>query len=140
MPRTPTIQEALKRDRTVDITTLGRKTGRPRRIEIWFHNLDDRIYLTGTPGPRDWYANLRANPTFAFHLKRTVREDIPARARPIREAAERRHVLSRILGRLGDRNLEIWVRGAPLVEVLLDLEGGEAAGGDRPNALFPPSP
>lgn len=40
----------LARDRTVDTTTMGRKSGKPRRIEIWIHNLDGRLYLTGSPG------------------------------------------------------------------------------------------
>src|SRR3712207_9019649 len=53
----------FRSDRVIDITTTGRKSGQPRRIETWFHHLDGQIYLTGTPGPRDWYANLVANPS-----------------------------------------------------------------------------
>ena len=56
------VQQALERDRTIDITTTGRNTGQPRRKEIWFHNIEGRLYITGTPGSRDWYANLAANP------------------------------------------------------------------------------
>ncbi|MBM0234262.1 nitroreductase family deazaflavin-dependent oxidoreductase [Micromonospora sp. STR1_7] len=51
-------------ERTIDITTLGARTGAPRRIEIWFHRVDGRWYLTGMPGPRGWYANVRAHPRF----------------------------------------------------------------------------
>ena len=115
------VRRALGRDRVIDITTTGRKSGRPRRIETWFHNLDGRLYLTGTPGPRDWYANLVANPAFTFHLKESATADLPARARPIIEPAERRAVLARILaylGRAGD--LDAWVTGSPLVEVSFD--------------------
>ena len=32
---------------TIDITTTGRKTGEPRRIEIVFHNIDGRLIITG---------------------------------------------------------------------------------------------
>ena len=66
------VKETLERDRTIDITTTGRKTGQPRRKEIWFHNLDGRLFITGTPGRRDWYANMLANPNFTFHLKQSV--------------------------------------------------------------------
>ena len=45
------IRRALSRGHTIDITTTGRKTGRPRRIEIVFHNIDGRIYITGMPNP-----------------------------------------------------------------------------------------
>jgi len=47
------VKQALERDRTVDITTIGRRSGKPRRIEIWIHHLNGRLYLTGSPGRRD---------------------------------------------------------------------------------------
>jgi deazaflavin-dependent oxidoreductase (nitroreductase family) len=77
-------------ERTIDITTLGRRSGNPRRIEVWFHRVDGRWYLTGVPGPRGWYANLRANPGFTVHLKNGVTADLPATARPVDEATRRR--------------------------------------------------
>ena len=118
------VRDALARERAIDITTTGRRSGRPRRVEIWFHNLDGRLYITGSPGRRDWYANLVARPDFTFHLKGAVAADLPARARPITDAAEKRAVLARILERLGraggpgrPRDLEAWVARSPLVEV-----------------------
>ncbi len=84
------VKQALERDRTIDITTRGKKTGQPRRKEIWFHNLDGRLYITGTPGQRDWYANMVAMPEFTLHLKQSVRVDLPARATPILDQASRR--------------------------------------------------
>jgi deazaflavin-dependent oxidoreductase (nitroreductase family) len=118
------VKRALERDRTIDITTKGRKTGLPRRIEIWFHNLDGRLYITGLPGQRDWYANMLANPEFTFHLKGSVKADLPARARPITDKAERREVLSGIINGLGGgRDLEAWVEGSPLVEIEIEYTG-----------------
>jgi deazaflavin-dependent oxidoreductase (nitroreductase family) len=116
------VQQALRQDRVIDITTSGRKTGLPRRKEIWFHNVDDRLYITGTPGrPRDWLANLQAQPEFTFHLKESVQADLPARAVPIVDRAARREVLAAILGKLGrSDDLESWVASSPLVEVVLD--------------------
>jgi len=114
------VRRALERDRTVDITTRGRRSGEGQRIEIWFHNLDGRLYITGLPGRRDWYANLQAHAEFTFHLKESAVADLPARARPIVEPDERRAVLAAILGRLGrERQLEEWVARSPLVEVEL---------------------
>jgi deazaflavin-dependent oxidoreductase (nitroreductase family) len=113
------VRRALAHDRVIDITTTGRKSGQPRRLETWFHNLDGRIYLTGLPGPRDWYANLLAQPAFTFHLKETATADLPARATPIVEPDARRAVLARILANLGrpEADLEAWVATSPLVEV-----------------------
>lgn len=117
----PEVQQALETDRLIDITTTGRKTGQPRRIEMWFHNLDGRLYITGIPGrPRDWLANMIAHPEFTFHLKESVQADLPARAIPIVDEAARREVLSGILHKLGrGENVESWVAASPLVEVML---------------------
>ena len=70
------------RDRTVDITTIGRRTGGPRRIEIVFYRAGDDIYLSGIPAPkpRAWLLNLTANPQFTFHLKHGPVADLPATA------------------------------------------------------------
>jgi deazaflavin-dependent oxidoreductase (nitroreductase family) len=112
---TTELVEALARNRTVDITTTGAKSGRPQRIEIWAWVADGTVYLTGSPGRRDWYANLKASPAFTFHVKRGLQADLPARARPIEDPAERRDVLTRVLGSSYD--LEAWITGSPLVEV-----------------------
>jgi hypothetical protein len=77
------LQHALARDRTIDIVTRGRNTGRLRRTEIWFHTIDRQVSITGTPGRRDWYANLLAHREFTFHLKQTVTADLRARVTPI---------------------------------------------------------
>jgi hypothetical protein len=69
-------------ERTIDITTVGRRSGAARRIEVWFHHIDGRWYLSGVPGPRNWYANLRADPRFVVHPKHGVTADLPATARP----------------------------------------------------------
>ena len=46
------VRQALERDTLIDITTTGRRTGMPRRTEIWFHYQDGRILITGSPGAR----------------------------------------------------------------------------------------
>jgi deazaflavin-dependent oxidoreductase (nitroreductase family) len=116
----PKIKQALERDRTIDITTTGRQSGKPRRIEIWFHRVEGRLFITGTPGRRAWYANLKAHPEFTFHLKERARADLPARAHPVEDLAERRKILGVILEALGHpEDLPAWVAGSPLVEVEL---------------------
>lgn len=113
------VRGAIESDRLIDITTAGRSTGSARRIEIWFHNVDGHIYITGRPGRRSWFANLLANPDFTFHLKQSVQANLPARARPILEHGERRTVLAAIVDRLdGEQNLDDWLRGSPLIEVV----------------------
>jgi len=113
------IERALENDRTIDITTMGRNSGQPRRIEIWRYRYDGRNFLSGSPGTRDWYANLLANPQFTFHLKGSLRADLSAVAHPITDPAERREVIRGILEDLGrgTANVDQWVARSPLVEV-----------------------
>ena len=95
------IKHALASDRTIDMTTTGRKTGQPRRIELWFHHVAGHFYITVSPGRHDWYANLLAHPAFTLHLKQSVRAALPARATPILEAARRHAILTAMHQQLG---------------------------------------
>lgn len=122
------IRRALQTNDTIDITTVGRKSGEPRRIEIWFRQVDGRIYITGTPGTRDWYANLLHNPHFTFHLKESVYADLPAQARFINDIDERRRILSAPEMGWYQRqvsSVEDLVAGSPLVEVLFDRRASD---------------
>ena len=112
------VVRALSRGHTIDITTNGRRTGMARRIETVFHNVDGRIVLSGLPGPRDWYANLLANPRFTFHLKGTVKADLAAIARPILEPVERRAVMARVAANWRRTDLDVMLARSPLVEVV----------------------
>jgi deazaflavin-dependent oxidoreductase (nitroreductase family) len=115
--------------RTIDITTTGRRTGLPRRIEIVFYRFEDAVYLSGIPAPgrRDWLRNLEAEPSFTFHLKHGVEVDLPAVATIVTDPEERRRVLSRFVEEFNERNgpesvwpravLEEWVEGSPLARV-----------------------
>ena len=112
-----TIRNALTTDRTIDITTVGRKSGQPRRTEIWFRNRGGRIFITGLPGTRSWLANMRASPEFTFHLKESVQADLQARARIVTDEDERRQVLRLLLDGQSSTDFEEWVARSPLVEV-----------------------
>ena len=120
------VAQALQTDRVIDITTLGRKTGLPRRIEIGLLNLGDMIVISGHPGrPRSWYANLLANPNFTLHVKGSAQADLQARATPIRDADQRRAVFIRAAAmgryRRGETGMDVedWVVRAPLLQVEL---------------------
>jgi deazaflavin-dependent oxidoreductase (nitroreductase family) len=113
------IDAALSRGHTIDITTTGRRSGRPRRIEIVFHNINGRIIISGIPArnKRDWLLNLEANPDFTFHLKGRLKADLPAVARVITDEAERREVLPYVARNWGRNDVEQMVRYSPLIEV-----------------------
>jgi deazaflavin-dependent oxidoreductase (nitroreductase family) len=114
------VRDALKTGHVIDITTTGRKSGQARRIEIVFHVIDGKVYISGFPRPqkRSWLANLEAHPDFTFHLKGDVKADLPARARPITGAVERRRLLTHIQSNTWPQvELEDAIKMSPLVEV-----------------------
>ena len=116
-----TVQHALKTDGLIDITTTGKKSGKPHRIEISFLNLDDGLYISGLPGKRDWYANLVANPRFTFHLKQSAQVDIPATATPITNELARKQVLTEIVAKWGRQaEIESFLQHSHLVRVQLE--------------------
>ena len=117
------MRRALDQDRVIDITTTGFLSGLPRRKEIWFHNLNGDLYITGTPGHRHWYSNMLANPEFIFHLKHSAQAELPAKATPVLDLPERRKILAAIHQKIGgQRDLEAWVEGSPLVKIELLAE------------------
>ena len=114
----------LADDPTLDITTIGRRSGAPRRIEIWMMDIDGRFFITGTPGRRDWLANLRANPALVLHLKRRAGVDVAARAVEVDDVTTRRMVFEHLVSRWYSTQTPIddLVATAPMVEVLIDAD------------------
>lgn len=119
MPDLDAIRAALDDDVVIDIVTVGARSGEPRETEIWFLNIGDRTVITGSPGRRDWFANLLAHPDFTFRLKQSVQAELPARARHITDPDDRRAVLGDVAARWYQEkaDLEELVADSPLVEV-----------------------
>ncbi len=88
-----------------------------------FHQIEGQVYITGRPPRRrDWYANLLAHPEFTFHLKQGIHADLPARATPILDEAQRRAIIAAIHQKRGVyQDVEAWVEHSPLVAVELLL-------------------
>jgi len=115
--------------RTIDITTTGRRSGEPRRIETTFRRFEDTIYLSGIPHPqqRAWLLNLEADPNFIFHLKNGLVADLPASAEVITDPTERRRILTQFVEDFNQQRMpdspwpvgvvDEWVEQSPLARV-----------------------
>jgi len=116
------IRAALDRGGIVDITTTGRRSGEPRRIEIAFHNVGGRIVISGMPireRTRAWLRNLEADPRLTVHLKQGLVADLPATARVVTDEAERRDVLVHVARNWNRTDVDAMVAWSPLVEVTI---------------------
>lgn len=117
-------RRALERGHVIDITTTGRRTGEARRIEIVFHNVDGRLYITGMArrgSTRAWIRNLEDDPRMTVHLKDGVTADLPATARIVTDEAERRRVLTWVKTHAWPKaDVDEMVQHSPLIEVTID--------------------
>ena len=130
--RTERIEAALAADLTIDIVTTGARSGTQHRIEIWYHRVGGRYFITGIPGeahnpqvrrPRDWLANLIANPQFEFHLKESLQIGLQARAEPVRDPTLRERIMTAPQTqwyRQQGHELQDLIDHAPLVEVIFE--------------------
>lgn len=115
-----TTREALAHSQLIDMTTTGRRTGQPRRIEIALHVFDGRLYISGMPRAdrtRAWILNLQRDPRVTISLKQTTHTDVPATARIIEDPVERRQVLEQVAARWRRTDVDVMVAHSPLIEL-----------------------
>ncbi len=123
------------------VTTTGRVSGLPRRIEIWYLERDDDLFLLSGNGERaDWVRNVRADPRVTVELPPPTpggtSEPLPYRAdigpfdddRAIREAMD-----SRYHGWSPGQPPSDWITTAVVVRLVPDLGRPPAA---RPRGLL----
>jgi deazaflavin-dependent oxidoreductase (nitroreductase family) len=114
--------DALPLTGTCELSTVGRRSGRPRRVEIWYVVVDGQVVVTGTPGGRHWLANLRENPGAVLHL-RAPHRDLAVRGTEVVESAARRRV-AEVAWRLQPwyaeqpYSLEQWVADSPMMTLV----------------------
>src|SRR5205823_92234 len=100
-PPLPEVAAALARvkDRgSIELTTIGRHTGKPHTRPVWFVVSDARVFLqAGHDGKTDWYQNLAKNPSVSLRSgdytfrARAVAVSDPARAEEIHRCLLRKY-------------------------------------------------
>ena len=104
---------------TCDLSTVGRRTGSWRRVEIWYVMVDGRMVVTGTPGARHWLANLRANPEAVMHLRDPTR-DLTVLGEEVTDGSQRRRIVEqawRVQPWYAEQgsSMDEWVQDSPMV-------------------------
>lgn len=103
------------------VTTTGRRSGRPHRIEIWYARAGATLYLLAGGGTAsDWVRNLQADPVVTVELDGRSR---PARARIIEDRAEDERARTLVFDKYqprGHGDLTAWRASALPVAVDLD--------------------
>lgn len=110
------VRRLLETTLTVDLTTIGRNSGRPSTVEIWAWWFEDRYLITGTPGPRDWLANILADPTVFVDVQGNR---VAGRARVVDDLEIRRRFFETRQASWYSTQAELdhLVRAAPMIEI-----------------------
>ena len=101
----PRLRVILEDSFYIRTTMIRRRSGGPRTVETTYYwNGDDEVVLSGYPGPRDWVANINANPTVTLHTAEFEPWfDIPGRAVVLWNTNERLPYLLNFIGRWTER-------------------------------------
>jgi deazaflavin-dependent oxidoreductase (nitroreductase family) len=102
---------AQRRQQFLYLTTTGRRTGTPHRIEIWYVQHNSRFYLVSQYGEgSDWVQNIKNDPKVTFEVRGSTFHGI---GRLVKSKKE--HALSREVSKLMEEKYH-WSEGL-LVEI-----------------------
>lgn len=99
--------EALDKRWHVRMTTIGRRTGKPRRVTVWFACEGGKIYLAGGRKVPDWSKNIRKSADVELeiggvHFKGKGRVLVGAKQTThVRELMFRKYFIARLSGLFG---------------------------------------
>lgn len=117
------VRTALHRSQVIDMTTTGRRSGEPRRIEIFLHHDGGELFISGMPRAdrtRAWIHNITADPQVTLHLKQSLAADVPATARVVTDPAERRPYIEAAARRWRRTDVDAMLAHSPLVVLTVD--------------------
>ncbi len=123
----PSLIESLGTEEYCYLTTIGRVTGNPHQIEIWFGSKNNTLYLlSGGLDKSDWVKNLLKNPAVTVRVGKYT---FPATARLVKDAEEemsaRNMVADKYHERESDGSLDEWARTALVVGIDVNPPNGQ---------------
>jgi len=122
MPDEPLLDDDLRAATVCHLTTIGRRSGERREIEIWFAAVGDRVYLLAGGRERaHWVRNLIAEPRVTLRIRGRRFE---GRAVPVEGTADDPVARDAIAAKYGTTGLKGWLRDS--LPVAIDLERASA--------------
>lgn len=116
------LDDDLRAARECRLTTTGRSSGRPRRIELWFAAVGDRVFaLAGGRERAHWVRNLAAQPIVRVEIRGHVFE---GRGRVVEGTALDPVARAAIAAKYGRSGLEDWLRESLPIAIDLEREVG----------------
>ena len=98
-PNKLSLKDRLSRHREINISVIGRKSGRRISIPVWFVLERETLYLLPVHGSgTQWYKNLLKNPTIRFDAQG---EESEFRATPITDAKAVKSIVEKFRQKYG---------------------------------------
>ena len=115
----------LAREDYCYLTTIGRVSGKPHEIEIWFGLNHTTLYLMSGDGKSDWVKNLLKNPSVTVRI---AKHTFSGTARRVIEDEQEQMLARNMLAdkyneREADGSLSEWAQTA--LVVVIDLNSSE---------------
>lgn len=118
------LREELEAHEYAYLTTVGRVSGRPHRIEIWFAIIDGSVWVnSGGRDRSDWVRNLIAEPRVEIEIgSDRWPADASVHHRLVDHPA-RRSLAARYQGWQPGQDLSAWATDSLLVEIRASSDG-----------------
>lgn len=111
--------ELLKKRSEIEITIIGRKSGREITLPVWFVLEKNRIFLLPVYGSRtNWYKNVVVNPSIKIRVDNLVENFI---AKPSFDKNIVREIIDGFKEKYGENEIKKWYSGFDAA-VIIDLK------------------
>lgn len=112
------LTEELEAQAYAYLTTVGRVSGRPHRIEIWFAIVDGSVWMnSGGRDRSDWVRNLIAEPNVDIEIGKDRWSAVATVHHDLVDHPARRSLAARYQGWRPGQELSSWATDSLLVEI-----------------------
>jgi deazaflavin-dependent oxidoreductase (nitroreductase family) len=102
--RNDALKDRLSRYREINITVIGRKSGRTISIPVWFVLEDDKLYLLPVQGSdTQWYKNVLNNPMIRIDARGAEAE---VKVVPVTDATQVSSVVEKFRAKYGTNDVK----------------------------------
>ena len=110
--------EPLKKEQFAYLTTIGRKSGKPHTVELWFALADGEIYLSHEGATTDWMRNLASNGRVSIRVGGANLEadaEIPEESIAIK--AGKRSLYEKYYGPASEATIDDWFELSKIIKL-----------------------
>ncbi len=110
--------EPLKKEQFAYLTTLGRKSGKPHTVELWFALADGKIYLSHEGATTDWMRNIASNRRVSIRVGgANVEADAQIPTEAIAIKAGQKALYEKYYGPASEATIDDWFELSKIIEL-----------------------